>query len=250
MKGSTRTHCGAGTAALLLFLSTAPLLACRSRASAIDAGVAVEPVQDLAKVVCRDRARCDDFDSRWPYRYRDAFVGISGCVGKETVNLFGSWGEADAEPTFFEWKAPVRVGGVFPSHAFTAASLGCVTNPPNFPFPGVIMAFEPSDFEWAALAHEDVFIPLQGEATLDHEFRATATLDSRGDASALSVSVALGAPDASGIEHHALGVGDRFAWGSHGATVVRVVEPQDGVLGAIGWVEVKLSDGARDRHDR
>lgn len=97
---------------------------------------------------------------------------------------------------------------------------------------GVIAVFEPQGFDWAALADDEVFIPFQGEATLDHSFRATATLDRAADGSATHVNVSLGDLDASHTETPALGAGDRFAWGSHEATVSVSLKDRTGMRSA------------------
>ena len=97
----------------------------------------------------------------------------------------------------------------------------------------------------ASVPHE-VFIPFDGEATIDHDFHAKARLDGRDDVSAARVTISVVGSDSARTEHHGVGSGDTFPWGSYRAFVVRVVEPQDGRLGAIGWIQIKLSPGALD----
>ena len=79
---------------------------------------------------------------------------------------------------------------------------------------GVLVAFDPEGFAGATLGGDDVFIPLQGEATIDHGSRAIATLDDPADASALHVTVSVEDPGAARTEHRGLGPGDRFSWGA------------------------------------
>jgi hypothetical protein len=235
---------------LLISSSAVTLPACqRHEDGNVDAGMADQHSLDLYHAVCNGKRYCDDFDTRWPYRYLGATIGLTGCVGSDTVSLFGSWDVDDAGSRPFEWKATVRRGGVFPSSGFLAASLGCVNYGRKLPFPGVLVAFEPEGFAGANLGGDDVFIPLQGEATIDHGSRAIAMLDDPADASALHVTVSVEDPGAARTEHRGLGPGDRFSWGAYRATIVQVVRPQEGTLGAIGWVEIKPSLAARDPRD-
>jgi hypothetical protein len=118
---------------------------------------------------------------------------------------------------------------------------------------GGYLELDPPDyFRWAAPAPGDVYIPFGGEAVLDGDQHAIATLEPTEDAGAqdLKVTVVLSAPSRQDEGFSHLGAGDSFPWGRSQAKIVRVIEP---VSRAVGWVEVALSDGrgsgatARDR---
>jgi hypothetical protein len=234
-----------------LFLIVATTLVapvgCRRHHEPRDEG-AGEPA-DLYLAICTGKRVCDDFDSREPARFFDAFVGITDCV-KDAGALFGSWQIEDADSRPFEWKANVRRGGVFPSLGHTATNLGCGFYRPQAPLANGAVALDPDGFAWAKLERDDVFIPLGGEATIRHEFHATASLDQPGDASIPRTTVSVEGSRAARTVYAGLGRGDRFPWGKDGATVVRVVGPQSGVLGAIGWVEIELTAADLSARDR
>jgi hypothetical protein len=204
-----------------------------------DASAGGEPV-DLYHAICDGKRLCDDFDSLHPERFFDAIVGITDCSNGVGV-LFGSWQVEDADSRPFEWKADVRRGGVFPSLGHVATGLGCWFYRPQAPLASVIVALDPEGFGWVKLQGDDVFIPFHGEATIDHDFHATAKVEERGDASTLRVTVSVKGPHDERSVYRGLGAGDVFPWGLDRARVVRVVEPTDGVLGTIGWVEIDLS---------
>ncbi len=241
--------------ALIAASTLAAAIACRadnrSGNARNDASVTAGPQTDLYLAVCDGKRYCDDFDSRYPERFFDAFVGVTACDRKDVMaTLFGYWQVADAEARPFEWKADVRLGGLLPSLGHTITSVGCSIYRPQSPLASAVVALDPDGFAWAQLEGEDVFIPFRGEATIDHEFHATAALEPLGDAATPAVTVSVEGPHDPRTVHRGLGRGDRFPWGGYIATLVRVVTPQDGVLGAIGWVEIGLSapgPGARDR---
>jgi hypothetical protein len=198
----------------------------------------------LYDFVCDGKRYCHDFDYRHPDPFLGASIGVTECKAKQTAVLFGFWSVQDASSRPFEWSAEVRFGGVFPSLGHVGTNMGCGNEHPQALSPEAIVAADPDGFAWAMLDGDDVFIPLRGEATIDHAVHATAVLDGTDSASAPRVTVSTEEPPAPPSAHRGLGLRDSFPWGGHRATVVRVVAPQDGVLGAIGWVEVSLSDGA------
>ncbi len=239
---------------LLVAASTiATMIACRNAhdrngAARADTSIADGEPVDLYHAVCDGKRYCDDFDSLHPERFFDAIVGITSCQSDGEAALFGSWRVGDAESRPFEWTAHVRRGGVFPSLGYTATSLDCGIYRPQAPLANVIVALDPDGFAWAKLQGDDVFIPLGGEATIDHEFHASALLEQGSDASTARITVSVEGPHDARTVHRGLGRGDRFPWGDDGATVVRLVDRQDGLLGAIGWVEIALSvEGPRAR---
>jgi hypothetical protein len=104
---------------------------------------------------------------------------------------------------------------------------------------------------WQSLAEGDVFIPIhEGEASLDQDAYATATIDDPPDAttSASTPSVTIvvvSATQGQSGRYKGLRAGDAFAWGSTRATIVRFA-PVDlltlprRLRRADGWVEVHL----------
>jgi hypothetical protein len=98
----------------------------------------------------------------------------------------------------------------------------------------------PEYFDWVAPKRGDIYIPVGGEAILDHRFHATAVLGEREDASdrGVSATVTITSRDAPDVVNYDLRSGDAFDLGKARATVVRVVEP---IARAVGWVEVALS---------
>jgi hypothetical protein len=196
---------------------------------------------DLYRAFCDGNSVCEDFDDHGEAFFGDA-MKVVDCVANQTVLLAGWWLVEDAASRPFEWEAEVRIGGVFPTRGHVATNTFCVDEHWQMHSPDVGVAFDPNGFAWARLEGEDVFIPLRGKATIDHEFHATAVVDPSDAASALHVRVTVEGPDASRAFSGDLGHGDSFQWGTRRATVVRVVAPEAGLLGPIGWVEIRLAD--------
>jgi hypothetical protein len=169
-----------------------------------------------------------------------------------------SWSVRQVPDCDFRAILRIEVGKVFPLRDGMAALGTCdptERNPkrgrptPSFAY----LELDPPDyFRWAAPAPGDVYIPFGGEAVLDGDQHAIATLEPTEDAGAqdLKVTVSLSSPSRQDEGFPHLGVGDSFRWGKSQAKIVRVIEP---VSRAVGWVEVVLSDGrgrgaaARDR---
>jgi hypothetical protein len=181
-----------------------------------------------------------------PEGVRGSEILLTGCRRKAEVLLKGWWTLGDGSSRLFEWKAAARIGGVIPLQGVVVAPLGCSEHGPgSYPYPIAGLIIAPDGFADAALARGNVFIPLDGEASFDHDLRATAvvrteTRDAAGPLVTVSIDKAPGRTDV----HEGLRVGDAFAWGDRRGTIVRVVEPQGGKFGAIGWVEVRVSYGS------
>jgi hypothetical protein len=198
---------------------------------------------DLFKVLCDGGTYCDDFDRSHP-SMTALHLELADCKEGETAVLFGSWSAADSSSPLFGWEAEVRYGGVFPAFHRVGANLGCFDEHPPAHTPDVGVRVDPDDFDWARLEGDDVFIPFRGKATIDRAFIASAKLDIGPSAAGPRVTVSVEGPDASLGSFPGIGPGDSFSWGSHRAAIVRVVAPQDGLIGAIGWVEIDLSGRA------
>ncbi len=96
-----------------------------------------------------------------------------------------------------------------------------------------------------ALAPDDVFIPLRGEATLNGNLYTHAVIEQRGPTHGVPLSVRIGiAARGKGSSFEGLHEGDTFTWGDYHATVVHIVVSVDGVSGTLddGWIEVNLSN--------
>jgi hypothetical protein len=162
-----------------------------------------------------------------------------------------SWTTVGASSHLFEWTAAAHEGDVFPLHGAVARLVGCSNmtihgqrilgrdqlNPPRSD-----ATFEvcPPAFASAAPAQDHVFVPLQGEVSLDHDWRATAIFEPpvKTD-TAPSVTIFIGGVLDWAELYTTLHQGQSFPWGPHKATIVRVVAPRAPV---IGWAEVALSD--------
>ena len=185
-------------------------------------------------------------DDTTPQRVGKFAILLTGCRRKEMKVLFtGSWAIDDASSRLFEWKAAARFGGVIPFEGVVVAPLGCSERGPgSYPYPGGELMLRPDGFADLALAPGDVFIPLDGDASLDHSPRATATLEAKtADAIAPTVAVSV-ASDGGHTMQRGLRARDLFVWGDRQAAIVRIVEPQGGEFGAIGWVEVRVAGGS------
>src|SRR6185312_1756431 len=87
----------------------------------------------------------------------------------------------------------------------------------------------------------DVFIPLHGKGVIDNRFQATVVVEGA-DSAAPRVTVSIEGPTPTPEVHAGMALGDTFPWGPHVATVVRVVNAQEGAaMGLIGWVEIGIA---------
>jgi hypothetical protein len=189
---------------------------------------------------CEQRHYCSRFDREYGYLGLGAEISLDDCTVHKGASLSGSWGEHGARLRF-QWRAPVPVDGVFPTLSHTVAFLGCAEAHPEVHSPVALIAQNPDGLDWAELEGADIFIPLSGEATVDEAFRATAAIEPTDGGSPLHVTVAVqGPPPAPPAQYRGLGRGDTFPWGDHRVTVIRIMPPQDGELGVIGWVEIDL----------
>jgi hypothetical protein len=174
-----------------------------------------------------------------------ALVEFKDCVEHQKVTLSGFAFIGHAASRRFKWRAAVREHAVFPTLDDLDAFTGCHQAHPDFYSPAVSLVGVSDLVDWARLEGDDVFIPFDGTAAIDHAFYATAVLDAPDGGASRRVAISVAEPPLvqPKLQGH-LGPGDSFVWGDHRATVVRIVEPQDGDLGVIGWVEIKLSEGA------
>ena len=239
-------------AMFLAWMSCFPTItACRVRSESSEStGLTSSPLPlALVRTICDGKRYCDDFNRASPEVFFGALIGLTDWLPHEPAVLFGSWSIEDAASRPFEWAAEVRVGGVFPSRAHMATNIGCFEEHREIHSPAVAVAIDPDGFAWARLEGDDVFIPFHGKATIDGDIHATAALDRPDAAAPARVTVSVDERDASPTAHGGLASGDTFPWGAHRATIVRIVTPQDSVLGAIGWVEIRLADGAEPGRD-
>jgi hypothetical protein len=232
-------------AAALMAASIPPTMAaCKETDSrSVKADLPAEAAMwNLTVEICRVRGKCDDVASHWSEYFSGALIGISGC-DDEKARMFGSWQVDDADSRSFEWSALVPRGAAFASLNGLAAALGCVPPDGTTPLTNTRVAYSLTGLDWAKLEGDDVFVPFDGQAIIDHEVHARATLDARGDASPPRVTISVESADVDRAVHPGLGHGDVLPMGRYAATVVRVIEPQSGVLAPIGWVEINLSEG-------
>jgi hypothetical protein len=232
--------------AILSMLTSCAAPATVSRAHR-DAGPepASPPAEDpLFDTTCESRQYCRDIDVENPDLDFGAEIGLVDCTAYKGASLRGSW-PVEGTTAQFEWQAEARVNSVFPTLGPMVTYLGCAQRHPEVHSPEVLIARNPDGLDWARLEGDDVFIPLSGSATLDRVFHATAVLDARDGASEPRVTVSIEEPPLARppARHPDLGRGDGFSWGYHRATVIRIVPTQERALGAIGWVEINLSDG-------
>jgi hypothetical protein len=205
----------------------------------------VRPGQvDLDGAFCGGRYICGDIVKGPEEIWGGARMGTADCLTDQSAIIRGSWSIEDAGSRPFEWQARARRGGVLPSLGHVMAILGCGDYHPGYDTPGFLYAFDPDGFADVMLEGDDVFIPLEGQATLDHQSHATATLETLDPEPGTHVRISIEEPDASPLTLASFGRGDRFPWGGRLATVVRVIHPTDGLLGTIGWVEIRLSQRA------
>jgi hypothetical protein len=229
---------------LALALSLAGAVGCRqARRTGRGSPWDVRPGEvDFDRAFCCGRYACGSVIKGPEEISKGARMGTADCLPDQSAIVTGSWSIEDAGSWPFEWRARVRRGGVLPSLSHVMAIIGCGDYHPGYDSPGFIYALDPDGFDDVRLAGDDVFIPLEGEATLDHESHATATLETIDPEPGTYVRISIEEPDASPLTLASLGRGDRFPWGGRLATVVRVIHPTDDLLGTIGWVEVRLSE--------
>jgi hypothetical protein len=193
---------------------------------------------------CDGTRRCTSFGDG-THKIGDTDLALAGCRRQERQAMFeGASADEDAASPAFNWKATVRWGGVFPSGSVVAAVLDCTErSSAAYPFPNVGVLLMPDGFAHTMLDDGDVFIPVDGEATLGH-VRATIALEaSAGDAATTAATVSVAKAPEVAKTYPGLHVNDAFQWSDRRATIVRILPPQSGTFGVIGWVEVHLSDG-------
>jgi hypothetical protein len=208
-----------------------------------DAGAAGPSGPSLRDMFCDGARRCADLDYRQPGPQYGAQIGVNDCLTHQVAVLYGSWSLDDAGSRPFEWEAPVWPGGIFPTLGHVAANFGCGNQHPQEVSPEALVGFDLDGFDWARLQGDDVFIPVDGKATIDHGPKASATFDERAGRASPRATVSIEGPHGSSTIHAGVERGDSFPWGNRRATVVRVVASQGKMLVPIGWIEVALSDG-------
>jgi hypothetical protein len=202
------------------------------------------PLTGLWYEFCDGTRRCTSF-SDGAHKIGDADLALAGCRSQERQAMFeGASAAEDAASPAFNWKATVRWGGVFPSGSVVAAVLDCTErSSAAYPFPDVGLLVMPDGFAHTMLDDGDVFIPVGGEATLDH-VRATVALEASGtDAATPAATVSVAKVPEAAKTYPKLHVNDAFQWSDRRATIVRILPAQSGTFGVIGWVEVRLWDG-------
>jgi hypothetical protein len=231
-------------AALMAAFIPPTMAACKGTDSgSVEAGnPAATDMWSLTLAICRKRGSCTNVASHWTEYLRGALVGVSGCDGAK-ARMFGSWRVDDASSRSFGWSASVPPGAVFASLNGPVAALGCEPPDDRIPLATTRVAYYLTGLDWAELEGDDVFVPFDGQAIIDHEVHARATLDAHGDASPPRVTISVESADVDRAVHPGLGQGDVLPIGRYEATVVRVIEPQSGFLAPIGWVEIKLAEG-------
>jgi hypothetical protein len=153
----------------------------------------------------------------------------------------------------FQAKLPLQKRDVFPSRYGLVDLDGCAHADPlgrpgdERPIPHDAFVFR--DQSWLptdlALADDDVYIPLKGEASLDSGWVATAQLVGGGsDGGAVAATIAVAHRSEPPVVHPALRVGDAFPWSDREATLVRIVEPRPPHV--TGWIEVKVVSPVAD----
>jgi hypothetical protein len=198
-------------------------------------------------IACGKTIKCASLLGGSPSIEGNAHVVLTSCDEKpaEEMRFRGSWGRADASAPVFAWSARVHEDEVFPLHGVLAGFIHCDDSKEDNggrPGPLVELELEPAGFAWLAPAPDHVFVPFDGEATLDHDGPATAALDAIPDAAPtppVTMRVARAGEPPRVYEH--LHVGSRFPWAEHPATIVRIVVPRPPIA---GWVEVALPDPA------
>jgi hypothetical protein len=199
----------------------------------------VDGQERLWDALCNGVGKCTDVYHADPEWFFGGRIGLVDCARDQTATLFGEWPDGDAGPWHFAWRAEVRVGGVFPSLGQATTITGCIDMHWQIHSPTISLAVGPDRLAWARLEDDDVFVPFQGSAALDHTWVATAALEAT-DGAPPRIDVSVHQGDASLAAFDGLKTGDSFPWGPHRAVVFRIVPPQPGMLGAVGWVEVRL----------
>jgi hypothetical protein len=190
---------------------------------------------------CEPRQYCARLDLEDDTEAFRAKIALIDCTVHRSAFLSGSWGVEDPR-VYFEWQAEVPVDAVFPTLDQVVAYRGCAQARPQVHSPVALIARNPDGLDWAEVEENDVFIPLSGKATIDHAFVATAGLEATDGGAPLHVTVSIQGPQpALTAQYRDLARGDDFHWGDHRATIARIVRPQTGELGVIGWIEIELS---------
>jgi hypothetical protein len=188
---------------------------------------------------------CHDVPDGWAREILGGLVFIRS-FGSPCV-MTVEWDLSDRTDYGFQAKFAAQKGDVLPSRRGLFELLSCDKLDPRGR-PGKEFAilhyaiFFHGDHDLPtelAIAPDDVFIPLKGEASLDWEWVATAELvDSGGDGGlpSAAITVVHRSQPVSDVVHPRVRVGDTFRWSHRMATVVRIVEPQPPHLA--GWIEV------------
>jgi hypothetical protein len=199
--------------------------------------------------ICEDSHCGEVVQYDWAYE-RGATFEVSHGIPNQICWMSGSWPITDSGGPPFEWQAGVPVEGVFPSLHDVFVVSACIDVHPGAHRLDVFYALVTKRYERSRLADGDVFIPFLGQATLDHQFVAMAAFKPAIDGtSAARVAITIQGGEAP-QSYPDLAACERFVWGSHRATVVRLVPRRDpgyGVTdGEIGWAEVRLEDSSSD----
>jgi len=230
-------------ACLVLLLASS----CATRPASVsvsDGGASVEPsLDDCHEDPCvRSYGRL--LGDRPPV-VRGADVDITNFGGACRVQV--AWRVGGERGVRFQATPPSQVGVVFPlpdglakmRYCWGVRTMGDHSSPP---VAGLLLDPNPS---LPRLARGDAFIPLRGEATLDGDLYASAHVEQTAPThgAPLSVSIGIKPTRSKGASFSGLRAGDGFVWGSHPATVVRIVVSTNVIAGSIedGWVEVSLS---------
>jgi hypothetical protein len=201
---------------------------------------------------CNGSVRCETLVSYTRHRLGGADILVTGCQADELrqeVMFTASWRVATASRHVFEWDAVVIDNEVFPLHGVVVKLLGChLGKLPSRTGPYADVLVSPASFAWAAPKADNVFLPIEGQALLDHDFLAFTRLDPSTNGKAPQSVTVLVTPimaDNSDV-HPNLREGDTFAWGDLRATIVRIVHNFSPFT---GWVEVSLSDRPGPEND-
>jgi hypothetical protein len=242
-------------AATVIAFELSASVSCRPHANRTHARNTDPP--DERGYICLDSDRCGAVMGSAPEDLGKArFVLVSCRPEHRRETIFrASWTTNGASPHLFEWTGVAHEYDVVPLHGEVVRLAMCSNGTLNAQSghgdyavrPGSSAVFEvgPPAFAWAAPAPGHVFVPLQGEATLDHDWQATAVFEPPVEGFP-DPSVTLFLAEVHKAEFHQLPnlylrvrAGETFEWGNRKATIVRIVEPRVDVF---GWAEVALNE--------